>query len=141
LKFLTNKKGQVRVIEAFLASLLLTGCIAIIPIYSNYNEPQNLNSEARNILTSLDSNGALAIFIDNENWQGLKNTLNAAIPITLWYNLTIFDENANILNPISISSSGVINENINSIDYMSVSPNSQFAVYILRLQISTVGYR
>jgi hypothetical protein len=141
LKFLTDKKGQVRVIEAFLASLLLTGCIAIIPIYSNYNEPQNLNSEARNILTSLDSNGALAIFIDNENWQGLKNTLNAAIPITLWYNLTIFDENANILNPISISSSGVINENINSIDYMSVSPNSQFAVYILRLQISTVGYR
>jgi hypothetical protein len=140
LKLLTNKKGQVRVIEAFLASLLLTGCIAIIPIYS-YHVPQNLYSEASNILASLDSNGELAILIDNENWQQLKDTINSAIPLTLWYNLTVYDENANILNPVSISSSGVVNDNINSIDYMSVSPNSQFTVYILRLQISTVGYR
>lgn len=141
MKFLTNKKGQIRVIEAFLASLLLTGCIAIIPIYSNYNTPPNLYSQARNILIGLDSNGELAILIDDENWQGLKDTINSAVPLTLWYNLTVFDETANILNPIPISTSVTINDNINSIDYVSVSPNSQFKVYILRLQISMVGYR
>lgn len=141
MKLLTNKKGQIRVIEAFLASLLLTGCIAIIPIYSDYNTPLNLYSQARNILIALDSNGELAILIDNENWQGLKDTLNSAVPLTLWYNLTVFDEATNILNPIPISSSGIVNDNINSIDYLSVSPNSQYTVYILRLQISTVGYR
>ena len=141
MKLLTNNKAQIRVIEAFLASLLLTGCIAIIPIYTNFTTPQNLSSEARNILTSLDSKGELAILIDNNNWQGLKDTIDSAIPLTLWYNLTIFDENKNILNPFPISSSGIISDNMNSVEYLSVSPNSQFRIYILRLQISSVGYR
>jgi len=141
LNFINNKKGQVRIIEAFLASLLLSGCIAIIPIYSNNYESTDLSSVARNILTSLDSNGELASLIDNENWIALKETINAALPLTYWYNLTVFNEDMNIQNPIPISNAGSINDNINSIDYVSVSQSSQYTIYILRMQISTVGSR
>ena len=141
MNFISNKKGQVRIIEAFLASLLLSGCIAIIPIYSNNYQTTNLSSVARNTLASLDSNGELANLIDNENWATLKQTINAALPLTYWYNLTIFDEDMNIQNPIPITNAGSINDNINSIDYVSVSQSSQYTIYILRMQISTVGAR
>jgi hypothetical protein len=139
LKLWKNNQGQVRVIEAFLASLLLTGCIAIIPIYSSSIESQNLSSSARNILASLDNEGQLASLIESENWRGLRDSINSAIPLTLWYNLTVYDENMIIKNPFPICNGGSISDNINSIVYVSVSPNSQYTVYVLRLQVSKVG--
>ena len=139
MKLLKNNRGVARIIEAFLATLLLIGCIAIIPIYSAKTQPHDFSSFAVVTLISLDNNGELAVLIDAEDWGALKSCVSAAIPLTLWYNLTVFDENMNPLNPFPLSSSGSVSDNIGSVDYLSVSPSSTFTVYLLRLQLSQVG--
>ena len=139
MRMLNNKRGVARIIEAFLATLLLIGCVAIIPIYSAKTQPHDFSSFSIETLTSLDNNGELAALIDAEDWEALRSCLSAAIPLTLWYNLTVFDENMNPLNPFALCSSGTVSDNIVSVDYLSVSPSSTFTVYLLRLQLSQVG--
>ena len=139
MRIFSNKKGQARMIEAFLATLLLIGCVALVPSYSSKTQPNDLTSFALEKLTALDNNGQLAVLIDSGNWAELKSCIDSVIPLTLWYNLTIFDENMNALNPFPLCSSGTVSENINSVDYVSASPSSSYNIYLLRLQLSQVG--
>lgn len=139
MRILRNNKGVARIIEAFLAILLLTACIAIVPAYSTKTQTRDFSSFALETLTSLDNNGQLAVLVDAENWVALRSCVDSAIPFTLWFNLTVFDENMKPLNPYPLCSSGSVSDNIGSIDYLSASLNSTYRVYILRLQLSQVG--
>ena len=126
-------------IEAFLATLLLIGCVALVPSYSAKSQPNDLTSLALEKLTVLDTNGQLAVLIDSGNWAAVKSCIDSVMPLTLWYNLTIFDENMNALNPFPLCTSGTVSENINSVDYVSASPSSSYNIFLLRLQLSQVG--
>jgi hypothetical protein len=139
LRLLSNKKGQARMIEAFLATLLLIGCIALVPAYSAKTQPNDLTSFALEKLIALDNNGQLAVLIETGNWTALKHCIDSVIPLTLWYNLTVFDENMNAICPFLLCSSGPVSDNIYSVDYVSASPISSYSVYVLRLQLSQVG--
>jgi hypothetical protein len=139
LRLLKNNKGVVRVIEALFASVLLMSCLALIPAQPNLkNSDANLASTAQNVLLSLDSNGHLSGLIDNRDWQALKSSLESSLPLTIWFNLTVIDQNMNTLNNYPISNAGSISDTITSIDYVCVSQNSDFTVYTLRLQLSVV---
>ncbi len=140
MRLLRDKKGVVRVIEAFLASLLLLSCLALIPAQPNLNDSTgNLASIGQNVLLSLDSNGHLATMIDNRDWSDLQTSIESALPLTDWFNLTVYNENMNILNPYSISAGGLASDKIVSLDYVCASQNSTYVVYILQLQLSQVG--
>jgi hypothetical protein len=139
LRILNNNRGVARIIEAFLATLLIIGCIAIVPAYSTKSQPHDFSSFAIETLTSLDNDGQLAVLIDNNDWRTLRNCIDSAIPLTLWYNLTVFDENMKPVNPSPLCSSGSVSDNICSVDYVSASPDSTYRVYVLRLQLSQVG--
>jgi hypothetical protein len=141
LKLLKDKKGVVRVIEAFLASMLLMSCLAMIPAQPNLQDSTgNLASTAQNVLLSLDSNGHLATLVDNRDWTGLKNSIESALPLTVWFNLTVFDESMHVLNDdFPICNGGTVSNSIVSVDYVCVSQNSTYTIYILQLQLSQVG--
>ncbi len=140
MKIIRNKKGQVRVIEAFLASILLMSCLSIIPVQSNLRDSTgSLVSTAQNTMLSLDSNGHLATLISNRNWTVLKDTIESALPLTVWFNLTVFDEDMNNLNAFPISNAGAISDKIVSLDYVCASQGSNYSIYILRLQLSGIG--
>jgi hypothetical protein len=129
----------VRVIEAFFASILLMSCLTLIPAQPNLKDStENLASTAQNILLSLDSNGHLANLVDNRDWTALKNSVESALPLTVWFNLTVFDKNMNGINPFPISNAGAVSDKIVSVDYVCVSQSSDYAIYILRLQLSLV---
>jgi hypothetical protein len=139
LKLLNDRKGQVHVIEAFLASMLLLSCLTLIPTQPNLkNTNSTLSSTAENILVSLDCNGHLAQEIEGGNWLRLKNSIESALPLTVWFNLTVFDQNMNCLNTYPICNSGAVSSKIVSYDYLCVSQSGNFAVYTLRLQLSAV---
>jgi hypothetical protein len=129
------------VIEAFLASMLLMSCLAMIPPQPTLqNSTGNLASTAQNALLSLDSNGHLAALVDNRNWTDLKSSIEAALPLTVWFNLTVFSENMKILNNnFPICNGGVASDKIVSLDYVCASQSSTYAIYILQLQLSQVG--
>lgn len=135
-----DKKGVVRVIEAFLASVLLISCLAMIPAQPTFqNSGVNLVSTAQNVLLSLDSNGHLGTLIDNREWATLRNSMESALPLTIWFNLTVFDENMHVLNSFPISNGGDVSSKIVSVDYVCACQNSTYSVYILQLQLSQVG--
>ena len=140
MKTLKDKKGVVRVIEAFLASMLLMSCLAMIPAQPNLRDSTgNLASTAQNVLLSLDSNGHLATLVENRDWTGLKNSIEAALPLTVWFNLTVFNENMNVLNDFPICNGGAVSNSIVSVDYVCASQNSTYTIYILQLQLSQVA--
>ena len=115
-------------------------CLALIPSSSSVpGSTGNLISTGQNVLLSLDSNVQLAKMVDNQNWAALKECLESALPLTVWFNLTVFDQNIKTVNPFPICNAGTASDNIFSIDYICASQNGTYTIYILRLQLSEVG--
>lgn len=139
-RLLKDKRGQVRVIEAFLASMLILSCLTLVPSQSTgiSRSSLNLDSTAQNVILSLDNNGQLARCIDNQNWASLSNCLQSALPLTVWYNLTVYDSNGACLNSYPISNGGAISNRVSSITYICASPNSTYQVYMLQLQLAVM---
>jgi len=140
MKILEDNRGVARVIEAFLASMLLMSCLAFIPTPTQTSDSTgNLVSTAQNLFLSLDSNGHLAALVDNRNWNTLESSVESALPLTTWFNLTVFDKNMNVINPFPLSNAGSASDKVVSVDYVCTSQNGTFAIYVLRLQLSEVG--
>ncbi len=134
-----NNKGIARVIEALFASVLLMSCIALIPAQSlPTNSTVDLASKAQNLLSSLDGDGHLSQLIETRNWQALKSSIDASLPLTFWFNLTVFNQDMTILNDYQISNAGSVSDNVASVDYVCVSQNCGFTIYVLRLQLAVV---
>jgi len=140
MKFISNKKGQVRIIEAFLASILLLSALAFVPSdteqkYSNYSV---LRSTALQILTTLDNDGSLSKLIENQSWTALRKCVQSSLPPSVWFNLTVFDENMESLNDVQISCGGPTSEEIVSVEYVCASSSNNFRIYYVCIQMSTV---
>ncbi|MCL5877512.1 MAG: hypothetical protein M1540_06855 [Candidatus Bathyarchaeota archaeon] len=142
MRLLRNRKGQARVIEAFFAATLLLSCLTLIPAQSNPQnaaaDSANLASRAENILLSLDSEGQLAKLVDQHDWATLGDCIESALPLMIWFNLTVYDTNNHALNEYPICNGGAASNKIASINYICASPNSNFAVYVLQLQLAAV---
>jgi hypothetical protein len=141
MRLLKDKKGQVRVIEAFFASILLLSVLTLVPTQSNIrnqNEP-NLSSTAQQVLLTLENNGYLSKLIENGSWTQIRQCLLSALPPTVWFNLTVFDENNTVVNDIPISSGNSTNEETYSFDYLCVSQGPTYSIYLIRLQLAVVS--
>ena len=140
MRLLKDNKGQIRIIEAFFASILLLSSLTLIPVAEKKANDSTaiLSSTARNILMSLDSNGHLASLIINESWINLKSCVQSALSPMMWFNLTVFDENMTPINDIPITSGSAVNDKTVAVDYVCASTSSNYAVYIIRLQLAEV---
>ena len=138
MRLLKDQRGMARVIEAFFATMLLFSCLAIIPAVAPQTRDSSVNLEAaaQNVLLSLDSNGHLSDLVARGDWQALKLSLESALPLTVWFNLTVFDQTHQVLNSYPICNAGAVSDKIVSQDYVCASPNSTYTVYVLRLQLS-----
>ena len=135
-----DKRGQIRVIEAFFASVLLLSSLTIIPVMQRGAEDPSpaLSSAAFNVLSSLDSDGNLAELVNSRDWGALQSCVQACVPVAVWFNLTVFDADMNCLNTDFICSGGATSSNVQATDYVCVSSSGNFAVYVLRLQLAGV---
>ena len=140
MRLLKDNKGQIRIIEAFFAAVLLLSSLTLIPMVQERSGDStgNLSSTAHNILMSLDSDGQLAGLIDNESWINLKSCIQSSLSPMMWFNLTVFDENMIRINDIPITSGNAVNDRIAAVDYVCASTSGNYAVYIIRLQLSGV---
>lgn len=139
MRLINDKKGQVRVIEAFFASVLLLSCLTLVPAQTGLKgASDDLSSTAENVLLSLDSNGKLGLMVDSTDWSGLKNYVESTLPLTVWFNLTVFDKDMNVLNEFPICNGGAVSEQIVSVQYVCASQNSNYKIYILQLQLAVV---
>lgn len=138
MNFRTNKKGQIRTIEAFFASLLILSTLALIPSQDGVEQTtySSLSSVGAQALLALDSNGKLSTLIEESDWNTLRNLVQSLLPVSLWFNVTVFDENMTILNGVAVSNGGSVNEEIVASNYVCAASNGNYAVYIVRLQLA-----
>jgi hypothetical protein len=140
LRLVKDNKGQIRIIEAFFASILMLSVLTLIPAVQEHSSDSTeiLSSTAHNILMSIDSNGQLASLIGNKSWINLKSCIQSSLSPMMWFNLTVFDENMTPINDIPITSGNAVNDRIAALDYVCASTSGNYAVYIIRLQLSGV---
>ncbi len=141
MRLLKDNRGQIRVIEAFFASVLLLSSLTLIPMATQKTADDTtevLSLKAQQVLMSLDSNGYLSNLIGDGNWTVLKDCVQSVLPLTLWFNLTVFNENMTQLNDVPICSGSAVSDEIGSTDYVTANPSSDYAVYIVRLQLAGV---
>jgi hypothetical protein len=138
---LKGKKGQIRVIEAFFASILLLSVLALLPSGTNITDSsdQSLISTGQHVLLALDYNGLLSKLIENRSWSTLRNCVQSLLPPTVWFNLTILYENNTVINHVQISSGTPVNQQIFSLDYICASQSPNYNIYIVCLQLSVVS--
>jgi hypothetical protein len=139
-RLLKDNKGQIRTIEAFFASILLLSSLTLIPAVQEHSSDSTevLSPTAHNILMSLDSDGQLASLIGNGSWINLKSCIQSALSPMVWFNVTVFDESMKQINDIPITSGSPVNDEISALDYVCASTNSDYAVYVVRLQLAGV---
>jgi hypothetical protein len=138
-RLLKDKKGQIRIIEAFFASILLLSSLTLIPAtQNNSNDSTILASTGRNVLMSLDSNGYLASLVSNQSWINLKSSIQSSLSPMVWFNLTVFDENMACINDIPICSGSAVSDRIVAVDYVCAGIGSNYVIYIIRLQLALV---
>jgi len=143
LKIRENRKGQIRIIEAFFSALLIISALLLTSSLNYPNKEETLDELTQmgiNVLLELDNNGTLAGFIDNQDWLGIKRSLEILLPNGVWFNLTIFDNNMTVLNQdFSITNGKAPSQRKASIEYLCVSRKTTFQLYTVRLQLAKVG--
>jgi hypothetical protein len=141
MRLLRDKRGNVRVIEALLASMLLLSSLTLIPVAQERaeNPAGTLASTARQALLSLNGDGHLSDLIDQRDWGAIRSCVQSCFPFSMWFNLTVFDENMTCLNSVPISTGSLASQNTASVDIVIANTNSTFSVYVVRLQIGRLG--
>jgi hypothetical protein len=136
---LRNRNGQVRVLEALLASAVIFSALFItVPIRTaveNSRDREVLYEIGLNMLIELDRDGELGSLIAKEDWLTVSKRLSTLLPLGVAYNLTVYDEDMAIFNNSPVSGGGALVNNVLSIQYLlAARVNCQF--YVIRLQLS-----
>jgi len=136
---LKDKRGQIRVLEAFLATILVFSALLLTkPVYVTFDsldDQDALYSIGLNVLMELEREGDLGKLIDQRNWTEISSWLSILLPLGVSYNLTVYDGEMNIINNSSISSGDLNGRNIVSVQYLLIDRTS-FNLYIVRLQLA-----
>ena len=138
-----DSKGQMRTVEAFLAILLLFSAFALTTLVTPAATPTNnddLATVGTQALISIDNDGELGNLIEARNWTAIADALNILLPVGMSYNLTVYDENLQPLNNVTISNGIIPNQNTVSVQYPCASQSPQGNLYLLRLQLATAGW-
>ena len=107
MRIITKKNGQMRVIEAILASFIIIFALAFVNFFtvnpsSERYETTELNKLGYNVLHDLDSQGLLANFIYNEDWENLRNAISVTLPVDVYFNLTVTYLNQTTRNQVKL---------------------------------------
>lgn len=103
-----KNKGQMRVLEAILASFIIIVALSFVNFFavnpsSQKYEANDLEKSAYNALHDLDLQGLLARFVYDEEWENLTAALSVVLPSDSYFNLTVKDLNDGTINDVPIS--------------------------------------
>lgn len=132
MKKAANKKGQMRIIEALLASFVILFAITFISIFATTPssltyETGELEKVGYNVLHDLDEKNLLPRFVYKQEWANLTAALMVSLPTDVYYNLTVCDLDGNRINPVPIKygSSRVFSESTHVASLTYIIPGYQ----------------
>ena len=105
MRIITKKNGQMRVIEAILASFIIIFALSFVNFFnvnpsSERYETTELNKLGYNVLHDLDTQGLLANFIYAENWENLRNAISVTLPVDVYFKLSVLYLNQSTRNAV-----------------------------------------
>jgi len=133
-----DQKGQIRIIEAFLSIAVIFSAVlvsATFPFSPSLDKQKSLASIGTQALVQLDANGTLGNLVMRENWIAIKQSLDVLLPTGVLFNLTIYDETQQPMNPDVIQNSNLLGRETVSVQYVCASQNSSVDFFVLRLQL------
>ncbi len=138
----SKNTGQIRIIEAFLAVLIIYSSFAIsanLIVTQNITDRDNLPSIGLQALIKLDSDGSLGKYIDNEDWTSMRNALNLVLPAGTAFNITVYNAQMQQINTDVISNGGFSSQDIAFIEYVCASQDSTFRCYIIYMCLAVAS--
>jgi len=135
----SQNKGQIRIIEAFLAVLIIFSSFAVsanLTVTQNTTKHDDLASVGLQALMKLDSDGSLGGYIDDGNWTALRAALNLVLSAGVCFNLTVYNEQMQQVNTAVISNGGFSSQEISFVEYVCASRGVVFRCYIIHLQLA-----
>jgi hypothetical protein len=96
-------KGQMRVVEAIMASLIVISAVTFLYFFaatpsSQAHDTSELEKIGHNVLHDIDEQRLLARYVYNSEWANFTSALVVSLPTNVYFNLSIYDTNH---NPIS----------------------------------------
>ncbi len=127
MRLMRSKRGQMRVIETILASIIVIAALSFVTVYTAVPsspgfEVSDLEKMGYSVLHDLDQHSLLPQFVYAENWGDLRSALKITLPVDVYFNLTVYDVYGNKINgadPIIYGDSRTfeISKNIASVTY------------------------
>lgn len=136
---MNDKRGQIRIVEAFLAVLVIFSAFAVS---ANYTVPQassahdDLSDTGVRVLAALDRVGDLGRLIDDANCTGLRETLSLLLPPAVSFNMTVYDSQMRPVNTEIISNGGFGSQTIVYAEYVCASTKLSFHIYVIHLWLA-----
>jgi hypothetical protein len=98
-----NAGGQMHVIETILASFVIVFALSFVNFfaatpYSTRYETSDLEKVGHNVLHDLDERRLLSRYVYNEEWGNLTSALTISLSADVYFNLTVYDLEDNIVN-------------------------------------------
>ncbi|MFQ6073871.1 MAG: hypothetical protein ACE5KC_01500 [Candidatus Bathyarchaeia archaeon] len=135
-----NGKGQIRIIEAFLAITVIFSALVIgtltFPSAQDLSKQRSLASLGMRALIKLDANGTLGRLIEQENWTAIKRSLDTLLPMGVSFNLTIYDGNSNQINSEVIQNTNLLGRETVSVQYVCASQSRNVRFFTVRMQLA-----
>ena len=134
--------GQIRIIEAFLAVLIIFSAFTVsanLPASRTTMKREHLASTGLHALMKLDEDGSLSRCIINQNFTALRESLSLVLPASLCFNLTVYDEQMRQINTDVISNGGFSSQDIAFAEYVCASRNTAFRCYVIHLFLAVTA--
>lgn len=133
-----QNSGQIRIIEAFLAVLIIFSSFAVS---ANLTVTQSvrhsdLASVGLHALMKLDSDGSLSNYVDEGNWTGLGKALSLVLPSGVSFNLTVYTNQMQQVNTATVSNGGFGSDETAFVEYVCASRGLVFRVYVIHLRLA-----
>ena len=107
MRMFTKNGGQMRVIEAILASFIIIFALTFVNFFnvnpsSERYETTELNKLGYNVLHDLDTQGILASYVYGQDWVNLRNAISVTLPVDVYFNLTVLYLNQTTRNQVTM---------------------------------------
>ncbi len=134
-----DQKGQIRIIESFLAIAVIFSAVLVsvtFPSSPDFSKQKTLASLGAQALIKLDTDGTLGNLIFQDDWTSLKTALDIHLPVGVLYNLTVFDEAGNAVNLEVVQNSNLLGQEVVSVNYVCATRSQAVEFFAIRLLLA-----
>ena len=128
--------------ESFLGVIIIFSALVLSVMLSpqpSYGNQKSLANIGMQTLIELDVNGTLGKLIDQVNSTSLSESLTILLPLSVSYNLVVYDEQGSLMSSLTVSKGNLAGRTVESVQYLCASQSLKPQYYLIQLQLALAG--